>query len=48
MTKNLNLPDDKLPLIKTLRVDYLKRASGDLRVGPDVPVALGLRRLGPS
>jgi len=27
----LNVPDDKLPLIKTLRVDYLKRAQGDLR-----------------
>jgi len=26
----MNLPDDKLPLIKTLKVDYLKRASGDL------------------
>jgi acyl-coenzyme A thioesterase PaaI-like protein len=27
----LNLPDDKLPLIKTLKVEYLKRAQGDLR-----------------
>ena len=27
----MNLPDDKLPLIKTLKVDYLKRASGDMR-----------------
>ncbi len=27
----MNLPDDKLPLIKTLRADYLKRAQGDLR-----------------
>ncbi len=27
----MNLPDDKLPLIKTLKVDYLKRAQGDLR-----------------
>jgi len=26
----MNLPDDKLPLIKALKVDYLKRASGDL------------------
>jgi acyl-coenzyme A thioesterase PaaI-like protein len=27
----MNLPDDKLPLIKTLKVDYLKRALGDMR-----------------
>lgn len=27
----LHLPDDKLPLIKSLKVDYLKRAQGDLR-----------------
>ena len=27
----LNLPDDKLPLIKTLKVDYLRRAQGDMR-----------------
>lgn len=27
----MNLPDDKLPLIKTLKVDYLKRTKGDMR-----------------
>ncbi|MCY1524595.1 hypothetical protein D9M68_595360 [compost metagenome] len=27
----MNVPDDKLPLIKSLKVDYLKRASGGLR-----------------
>jgi acyl-coenzyme A thioesterase PaaI-like protein len=27
----LNLPDDRLPLIKTLKVDYLRRAQGDMR-----------------
>jgi acyl-coenzyme A thioesterase PaaI-like protein len=27
----MNLPDDKLPLIKTMKVDYLKRASGDMK-----------------
>jgi acyl-coenzyme A thioesterase PaaI-like protein len=27
----MNLPDDKLPLIKTLKVDYLKRTRGDMR-----------------
>lgn len=27
----MNLPDDKLPLIKTMRVDYLKRAVGDMK-----------------
>ncbi len=26
----MNLPDDKLPLIKSLKVDYLKRAQGDM------------------
>jgi acyl-coenzyme A thioesterase PaaI-like protein len=27
----MNLPDDKLPLIKTLKVDYIKRSQGDMR-----------------
>lgn len=27
----MNLPDDKLPLIKTLKVNYLKRAQGDMK-----------------
>ncbi|TIH08141.1 DUF4442 domain-containing protein [Pseudomonas leptonychotis] len=27
----MNVPDDKLPLIKSLKVDYLKRATGSLR-----------------
>lgn len=27
----MNLPDDKLPLIKSLKVDYLKRTKGDMR-----------------
>jgi acyl-coenzyme A thioesterase PaaI-like protein len=27
----INLPDDKLPLIKTLKVDYKKRSTGDMR-----------------
>jgi acyl-coenzyme A thioesterase PaaI-like protein len=27
----LNVPDDKLPLIKSLQVEYLKRAQGDMR-----------------
>lgn len=27
----MNLPDDKLPLIKSLKVDYLKRSQGDMR-----------------
>ncbi len=26
----MNVPDDKLPLIKTMKIDYLKRAQGDL------------------
>ncbi|WP_137936913.1 DUF4442 domain-containing protein [Chitinivorax sp. B] len=27
----MHLPDDKLPLIKSLKVDYLKRAQGDMK-----------------
>lgn len=27
----MNVPDDKLPLIKTMKVDYLKRAVGDMK-----------------
>ncbi|HEX4869962.1 MAG TPA: DUF4442 domain-containing protein [Moraxellaceae bacterium] len=27
----MNLPDDKLPLIKSLKVEYLKRTQGDMR-----------------
>lgn len=27
----INLPDDKLPLIKSLKVDYYKRTKGDMR-----------------
>lgn len=27
----MNLPDDKLPLIKSLKVDYVKRTKGDMR-----------------
>jgi acyl-coenzyme A thioesterase PaaI-like protein len=28
----MNLPDDKLPLIKSLKVDFKKRTRGDMRV----------------
>ncbi len=27
----MNLPDDKIPLIKTLKVDYINRSQGDMR-----------------
>jgi acyl-coenzyme A thioesterase PaaI-like protein len=27
----LNIPDDRLPLIRTLKVEYLRRAQGDMR-----------------
>jgi uncharacterized protein (TIGR00369 family) len=27
----MNVPDDRVPVIKTMRVDYIKRAKGDLR-----------------
>ena len=26
----MNLPDDKLPLIKTMKIDYVRRAQGDM------------------
>ena len=28
----LNVPDDRVPVIKTVRADYVKRAKGDMRV----------------
>ncbi|RDX36309.1 DUF4442 domain-containing protein [Kangiella sp. HD9-110m-PIT-SAG07] len=30
MVVGMNVPDDKVPVIKTLKVDFLKRAKGDL------------------
>ncbi len=30
MVVGMNIPDDKVPVIKTLKVDYLKRCKGDL------------------
>lgn len=27
----MNLPDDKLPLIKTMKIDYVRRSQGDMR-----------------
>ncbi|WP_223669510.1 DUF4442 domain-containing protein [Kangiella shandongensis] len=30
MLVGMNVPDDKVPVIKTLKVDFLKRAKGDL------------------
>ena len=35
----MHVPDDKIPVIKTLKIDYVKRAQGDLRavaeLGPE-------------
>ena len=31
MLIGMNVPDDKLPLIKTMNIDYRKRAQGDLK-----------------
>ncbi|MCO7223910.1 DUF4442 domain-containing protein [Pleionea sp. CnH1-48] len=31
MVVGMNVPDDRIPVIKTLKVDYLKRVKGDLR-----------------
>ena len=33
----MNLPDDKLPLIKTMKVDYVKRSQGDMKAVALVP-----------
>lgn len=42
----LNLPAGKLPLLKTLHVDYLRRAQGDLRAEAylDEPQRLAMQR----
>ncbi len=45
----MNLPDDKLPLIKTLKVDYLKRTQGDMRaVATLTPEQVNLVRTTPK
>lgn len=31
MVVGMNVPDDRIPVIKSMKVNYLKRASGDLR-----------------
>lgn len=44
-----NLPDDKMPLIKTLHVDYTRRSSGDLRaVATLSPAQIALIRSEPK
>lgn len=45
----MNLPDDKLPLIKTLKMDYLKRTQGDMRaVATLTPEQVNLVRTTPK
>lgn len=45
----MNLPDDKLPLIKSLKVEYLKRSRGDMRaVATLTPEQLKLIRSTPK
>ncbi|MBI2379343.1 MAG: DUF4442 domain-containing protein [Gammaproteobacteria bacterium] len=36
----LNLPDDKLPLLKSMKIDYVKRAEGDLEAVAQLDAAL--------
>ena len=31
MTLGMNIPDDKVPVIKTMHIDYVKRSTGNLR-----------------
>lgn len=45
----MNLPDDKLPLIKSLKVEYLKRTQGDMRaVATLTPEQVELVRTSPK
>ena len=31
----MNLPDSRLPLLKSMKIDYVKRSSGDMRAVAD-------------
>ena len=39
MVVGMHLPDDKLPLLKSMRIDYQKRAEGDVRAEAWLPAA---------
>ena len=39
----MTVPDDKIPLLKSMRLNYLKRSQGDLRAEATLPVELRVR-----
>jgi len=39
----MTVPDDKIPLLKSMRIDYVKRSQGDLRAEATLPVELRVR-----
>lgn len=41
----MNVPDDRVPLLKSLQVDYVKRAKGDLRAEATLDAAARARLL---
>lgn len=41
----MTVPDDKLPLLKSMRIDYVKRSQGDLRAEAHLPLELRMRIL---
>ena len=41
----MNLPDDRVPLLKSMQLDYLKRAKGDLRAEATLTAAARARIL---
>lgn len=41
----MNVPDDRVPLLKSLQVDYVKRARGDLRAEATLDAAARVRIL---
>ncbi len=41
----MTVPDDKLPLLKSMRIDYVKRSQGALRAEAHLPLELRMRIL---
>ena len=39
----MTVPDDKIPLLKSMRIDYVKRSQGDLQAEATLPVELRVR-----
>ena len=41
----MTVPDDKVPLLKSMRIDYVKRSQGDIRAEAHLPLELRMRIL---